>query len=214
MRPGGAGFDIQVADELTGSENVFVRWNGFSRYYRPIYGPFILKLNAETGVVTSRLADGVPISERYLVGGINDIRGFRPRTLGPQILVQSPGEPSALVPLTLGGNLQVVFNTEIEFPLFQRVGISGVVFFDAGNAYNLESKWCNREAGSGVQVSAKVDPCFDFPASLIAGIRTSVGFGFRWFSPIGPLRFEWGIPLDRQPGEDPLVFEFTIGNFF
>ena len=26
----------------------------------------------------------------------------------------------------------------------------------------------------------------------------SVGFGFRWQSPIGPLRFEWGIPLDRR----------------
>ena len=29
-------------------------------------------------------------------------------------------------------------------------------------------------------------------------VTTSVGFGFRWFCPIGPLRFEWGIPLDRR----------------
>ncbi len=58
------------------------------------------------------------------------------------------------------------------------------------------------------------DPCFRFPESLTDGIRRSVGFGFRWFSPIGPLRFEWGIPLDAQVGEQPLVFEFTIGNFF
>jgi outer membrane protein insertion porin family len=49
---------------------------------------------------------------------------------------------------------------------------------------------------------------------LTTGLRKSVGFGFRWFSPIGPLRFEWGIPLDPQLNEDPLVFEFTIGNFF
>jgi len=47
----------------------------------------------------------------------------------------------------------------------------------------------------------------------LGGLRRSVGFGFRWVSPIGPLRFEWGIPLDAQPGEEPLVFEFTIGNF-
>ena len=26
----------------------------------------------------------------------------------------------------------------------------------------------------------------------------SVGFGFRWYSPMGPLRFVWGIPLDRR----------------
>ncbi|MBI4511615.1 MAG: outer membrane protein assembly factor BamA [Deltaproteobacteria bacterium] len=199
---------VEVADKVTASENVFVRYGGFSRYYRPIYGPFVLKLNGEVGVVTSRLPEGVPISERYLVGGINDIRGFRPRSLGPRI--SASGRPDdRLVDQTLGGNLQLIMNTEIEFPLFQRVGISGVVFFDAGNAFNLEPKWCQ-----GRNVSAKIDPCFDFPDSIIHGVRSSVGFGFRWFSPIGPLRFEWGIPLDRQPGENPLVFEFTIGNFF
>ena len=49
----------------------------------------------------------------------------------------------------------------------------------------------------------------------------SVGFGVRWFSPIGPLRFEWGFPLDRRQNpatgeyEDEAVdFQFTIGNFF
>jgi outer membrane protein insertion porin family len=45
-------------------------------------------------------------------------------------------------------------------------------------------------------------------------IRQSAGFGFRWFSPIGPLRFEWGLPLQPLPGEESMVFEFTIGNFF
>jgi outer membrane protein insertion porin family len=205
---------FEVADNFTGSENIFTRWGGFGRYYRPIWGPFILKLNAELGVVTSRLPQGVPITERYIVGGINDVRGFRPRTLSPLILHQNPGEPTELRTLPLGGNMQLIWNSEIEFPLFQRVGISGVVFFDAGNAYNLEEKWCSREASEALQLSRKVNPCFDFPQSLTEGIRRSVGFGFRWFSPIGPLRFEWGIPLDRQPGEEPLVFEFTIGNFF
>jgi outer membrane protein insertion porin family len=31
---------------------------------------------------------------------------------------------------------------------------------------------------------------------------------------MGPLRFEWGFPIDRRPGEDRYVFEFTIGNAF
>ena len=48
----------------------------------------------------------------------------------------------------------------------------------------------------------------------------SVGFGLRWFSPLGPLRFEWGIPLNRRRDslgnyiDQPLDFQFTIGNFF
>ncbi|MFH0898990.1 MAG: outer membrane protein assembly factor BamA [Pseudomonadota bacterium] len=200
---------VEVAESVLGSENVFFRWGGFSRFYRPIIGPFVLKLNAEVGVVTSRKPEGAPISERYFVGGINDIRGFRPHTLGPQIRVPSTRD-DALVPFTLGGNLQLIWNSEIEFPLLQKMGVSGVVFFDAGNAYNLEPKWCSSQNST----SPKFNPCFDFPSSIVNGLRTSVGFGFRWFSPLGPLRFEWGIPLDRQPGEESLVFEFTIGNFF
>jgi outer membrane protein insertion porin family len=203
---------VEIADKFTGSENIFVRYGGFVRHYRPLWGPFVLKLNAEVGVVTSRDPLGVPITERYLIGGINDIRGFRPRSLGPVIRVQQQGEPGqGLGALPLGGNLQLIWNSEIEFPLFKRVGISGVVFLDAGNAYNLEDRYCS---GGDSQISPKYDPCFNFPTSVTEGLRSSVGFGFRWFSPIGPLRFEWGIPLDRQPGEDPLVFEFTIGNFF
>jgi outer membrane protein assembly factor BamA len=34
-------------------------------------------------------------------------------------------------------------------------------------------------------------------------------------SPIGPLRFEWGIPITKvRPTDRSLIFEFTIGNFF
>lgn len=204
----------EVAEEFTGSDNIFFRWGGFMRHYRPLWGPFVLHLNAEVGIVTSREPSGVPIVERYLIGGINDVRGFRPRSLGPLIRVADPDDPSATLGfLPLGGNMQVIWNSEIEFPLFRRVGISGVVFFDAGNAYNLEDRYCPSSEGGTSGISPKFDPCFRFPESIVDGLRSSVGFGFRWFSPIGPLRFEWGIPLDRQPGEEPLVFEFTIGNF-
>lgn len=205
---------FEVADEFTVSQNIFARYGGFTRHYQPLFGPFVLKTNAEIGVTTSRDSLGVPITERYLIGGINDVRGFRPRSLGPQLRVAQPGDiGQPLRNLPLGGNMQLIWNSEIEFPLFKQVGISGVVFLDAGNAYNLEDRYCSGTSGTG-DVSAKFDPCFDFPSSLTEGLRSSVGFGFRWFSPIGPLRFEWGIPLDRQAGEEPLVFEFTIGNFF
>ncbi|MDQ3334732.1 MAG: outer membrane protein assembly factor BamA [Myxococcota bacterium] len=205
----------EYAGDVTGSENKFIRWGGFTRHYRPIWGPFILKLNTELGVTTSTDPLGVPISERYLVGGIYDIRGYAPRSLGPQLLTQPPGDVGqALGSLPLGGNMQIIFNSEVEFPLFKKVGISGVVFFDMGNAYNLEDRYCSGLQRKNSSISIKFDPCFRLPDSLTTGLRKSVGFGFRWFSPIGPLRFEWGIPLDKQRNEDPLVFEFTIGNFF
>lgn len=207
----------EYASQYTGSENKFVRWGGFARHYRPLWGPFVLKLNAELGVVTSTDPLGVPISERYLVGGIYNIRGYAPLSLGPKLRVQDPGDPgNNLRPggIPLGGNMQIIWNSEIEFPLFKKVGISGVVFFDMGNAYNLEDRYCSGLQRKNPSVSIKFDPCFRASESLTEGLRKSVGFGFRWISPIGPLRFEWGIPLDAQAGEDPLVFEFTIGNPF
>ena len=111
-----------------------------------------------------------------------------------------------LLEFNVGGNLQTILNTEIEFPIFEKVGIKGVVFFDAGNAWNTEGRYCGRVPGSAASstLDKSQDPCVKF---ALDGLRTSVGFGFRWFSPIGPLRFEWGIPLRRLPGEDSIVFE-------
>jgi len=133
----------------------------------------------------------VPITERFFVGGIMDVRGFRPRSLGPRIPVLSSPDPNQTIfYFNKGGNKELIFNAEIEFPIFEKVGIKGVVFSDAGMAFD------------------------DSESISLAGLRHSAGFGFRWFSPIGPLRFEWGLPLSPEPGEEPLVFEFTIGNFF
>lgn len=208
----------EYAGAATGSENVFFRWGANSHYYRHLWGPFLLRVNGEVGVTTSTDPLGVPIAERYLIGGIYDVRGFRPRSLGPLLLTgRTPDAPLQALPL--GGNMQVIGNAEVEFPLLKRLQISGVLFFDIGNAYNLEARYCSGLSSVATSLSPKFDPCFRFGSSLTTGLRKSVGFGFRWISPIGPLRFEWGIPLDRQTRpdgdiEDPLVFEFTIGNPF
>ena len=204
---------VEVADPLIASQAVYTRVNGWARFYHPIWGPFIFRLNVEGGLVTSRDPQGVPIYERYFLGGINTIRGFQLFSLGPKVNVLSSQEPSAfLSQFNIGGNLQLILNSEIEFPIFAAVQIKGVIFFDAGNAYNTEiSKYCPSKLAVS-NIPDVFNPCNPYPT--FTNLRYSVGFGFRWNSPIGPLRFEWGIPLNRQPGEDPIVFEFTIGNFF
>jgi outer membrane protein insertion porin family len=200
----------EIADHFLASENVFTRYEGAARFFYPIWGPFVFRLKVEGGLISSRDPHGVPIFERYFVGGIYDIRGFSPRSLGP--VIQSLSQQTQDAPLQsflIGGNMQVLGNAEIEFPIFDKVGIRGVVFADMGNAFNLEDQYCKLRPS---KVDSSKDPCngpFD-----ISAYRESWGFGFRWFSPIGPLRFEWGIPFRTLPGEQPIVFEFTIGNFF
>jgi len=200
----------EVADKVFLSENIFTRYELAFRYFYPVWGPFIFRAKLEGGLIASRDPRGVPIFERYFVGGIYDIRGFAPRSLGPVIHAPGSQAPDALLtPFRIGGNSQVIANAEIEFPLFDKVGIRGVVFTDAGNAFNLEDFYCQLRPDN---VDVSQDPCKK-PWNLEA-YRASWGFGFRWFSPIGPLRFEWGIPFRTLPGEQSMVFEFTIGNFF
>jgi outer membrane protein insertion porin family len=88
------------------------------------------------------------------------------------------------------------------------VGIKGVFFTDAGNTFNLEKSLCGPRPAS---TETSIQPCGVAPYDL----RFSVGFGFRWFSPLGPLRFEWGFPLKpKRPYENTYEFQFTVGNAF
>ena len=200
----------EIADTFMLSQNVFTRYEAVVRAFYPIWGPFVLRVKANAGLISSRDPRGVPIFERYFVGGIYDVRGFPPRSLGPVIRAPSDrAQDSTLRPFLVGGNMNVIGNLEIEFPIFDKVGIRGVVFTDIGNAFNLEGQYCKIRP---FNVDASKDPC-NSPLNFSA-YRQSWGFGFRWFSPIGPLRFEWGIPFRTIPGEQPIVFEFTIGNFF
>ena len=109
----------------------------------------------------------------------------------------------------IGGNLMYYQNLELEFPIIEAVQIRGVVFTDLGNAWNLEELYCDAAPASPFDVT---NPCFG-PGSLF-DVRTSWGFGIRWISPLGPLRFEWGFPFKPLPYEESSLFEFTIGNFF
>ncbi|HEU4580522.1 MAG TPA: outer membrane protein assembly factor BamA [Polyangiaceae bacterium] len=203
----------ELALSALGSTNEFLRTRYTGRFYYPITTGLVLKLNTEAGLITSPSADGVPIFARFFLGGIVDVRGFRFRSIGPRVpLTEStdPNSPPIFNGANIGGNLMFYDNLELEFSILDDVGIKGVVFTDAGNAWNLEGVYCHAGARPLYDV---VDPCFSFPSDLL-NLRTSWGFGLRWFSPLGPLRFEWGFPFKPLPYEETRRFEFTIGNFF
>lgn len=192
---------VEVAPQLLlGSQFVYNRYSAFSRWYFPLFFGIVFKVNASLGYMTG---DDIPISELYYLGGINTVRGYTIHSLSPVKKLATRREPDAFLDdRPVGGDKQVLFNIELEFPIFEKVGIRGVVFYDLGNAF---------APGENYFYFGQTNP-----KGLPLGLFHSFGFGFRWFSPIGPLRFEWGIPLQYRPGIDqpPPVFEFTIGNFF
>lgn len=207
----------EVSAPWLGAETsmAFQRIDLTSRFYRPLPASLVLKLNVQLGWAFGAQG-GVPISERYFPGGIATVRGFRPLSLGPTLRVpgdiSDPG--SATRDIIIGGNKQAIFNLELEFPIIPQANVKGVIFVDAGNAYNENENMFYYDTpsvqhGKGWLIGSRrqIDPPL--------GLYYSFGFGFRWFSPIGPLRFEWGIPIVlHEPDGEPLVFEFTIGNFF
>lgn len=203
----------ELAGKYLGSENEFIRHKFTGRFYYPLFWGVVAKLNTEFGHVTSPSNDGVPIFARFFLGGIYDLRGFEFRSVGPRLPLTTSTDPNSNPypnGANIGGNLQYFQNLELEFPIVESVGLKGVLFTDAGNAWNLEQNYC--KAAQGV-INEETSPCFRGLAS-IKNLRTSYGFGFRWFSPLGPLRFEWGYPFNPLSYEEASQFEFTIGNFF
>jgi outer membrane protein insertion porin family len=202
----------EVAHSALASDNQFVRHRVIGRFYYPLSENIVFKVNTEAGLVTSPSDEGVPLFARFFLGGIFDLRGYRLRTVGPRLPLKSAldeNAPPVANGANVGGNLMYFQNVEIEVPIVQQVGLRGVVFTDLGNNWNLEDVYCSAAPAARYEVT---DPCFS--ASDLLNVRTSWGFGLRWFSPLGPLRFEWGFPFSPLPFEESSVFEFTIGNFF
>ena len=203
---------VEWAAPYIGSDFDFTRYSLASRWYLPLFWKFVFRFNGNVGLIHSNSSKEVSVVHRYYSGGIMDLRGFYPSSIGPRLSMTpttDPNEEPKMHGTIIGGNLKITFNTEIEFPILEMMNIKGVVFFDAGNSFNLEEKWC--QAGSeGRGINKFTNPCNKNPIYL----RTSYGFGIRWISPMGPLRFEWGWPTNRFGGEDKYMFEFTFGNFF
>lgn len=87
----------------------------------------------------------------------------------------------------LGGEVLLIANEELHIRL--GAGFSSLLFCDAGNV------WATlRDVG------------WQF--------STSCGLGFRWFSPFGPLRLDWAIPLNRRPGDPSSTLYFGFGSVF
>ena len=65
----------------------------------------------------------LPVYERFFLGGIDTIRGFKYRNI-------SPRDPKTGD--RIGGNKMMVYNLEYRFPISNDQGLMGLIFFDAG----------------------------------------------------------------------------------
>lgn len=181
-----------------GGDNRFIKADARARWYYSFLkdpnwgGTYTLALGGTLGygVRLTERADGeknLPLFERYFTGGINSVRGFKERSLGPKEQGCDSSIPPVCTDEGVGGDKLAVLNVELMFPVAEKYGIQGVTFFDMGQA-------------------------FGYSESMSFGqFRRSVGVGARWLSPFGPLRVELGFPLNKQSGDETSVLGFSLG---
>jgi outer membrane protein insertion porin family len=192
----GSAQDLSVEVAGLGGEN-FIKAEARERWYYTFlrsksFGDFTYSLGADLayGVGNTGInGDELPLFERYFPGGINSIRGFQPRTLGPfESKKNTRGQIFSTTPV--GGTSQIILNNEVIFPIVQGIGLKGVVFVDAGNAYGGDQN------------------------NIIDDARYSAGGGVRWLSPLGPLRVELGFPFNVQQHDQKQLIGFSFGGPF
>ena len=171
------GISIEYAG--LGGDISFAKYMLESGWYFPLFKGLVGFVHGKTGYV-HQIDDSLflPDYEKCYLGGINSIRGFDYRGIH---LEDEEGNKA-------GAERMVQFNLEIGFPIAEKQGLRGVVFYDAGNVYD-----------HGID---------------LGDVRQSAGYGIRWNSPFAPIRIEYGYILDRREDEGQGRWEFTMGGAF
>ena len=164
-----------------GGNTSFTKTDVSASWYYSLPLETVLGLYGKAGYLSSNDGSKVPIYERYTLGGMGTLRGQR--DIGPR--QDSAGNSVETGGDLIGGLTWMGYSVEFVFPLIRNAGMKGVLFYDTGNAW---------ESG------------YDF-----GNMRQTAGVGVRWYSPIGPLRLEYGFVLDQRAGESGGRFEFTLG---
>jgi outer membrane protein insertion porin family len=125
--------------------NNFIKTSLEASYYHPLYWKLVGHVRGFIGYGDS-FGDTpyLPVQERYYLGGINTLRGFKNFSVGPKLSPYAANQ---------GGNKAFYIQNEIIFPIYEPLRLRGLVFFDTGNAFgeNQPFEWDVRY-GAGVGV--------------------------------------------------------------
>jgi len=150
-----------------------------SSWYFPIWDVTTIHVRGRLGSLTGLFDKKVPLYQRFYIGGLDTVRGISYGKAGP---LDINGE-------AIGGEKMAIVNLEYIFPIVQEYKFKGLVFADAGHAW-------------------------DKGGTIFSDLRYTAGAGIRWFSPFGPIRIEYGFNFRKKPGESMGKVEFGFGSAF
>ncbi len=183
----------EMGGGVLGGDDSFVKYTWDSNYFTPVFWELVFHWRGEIGYIHDNFGSGdIPIFERFYLGGIENVRGYSSRKISPR---DSESDDR------IGGNKEIFMNFELLFPINEEFGLVGVGFFDMGNAW---------DDGEHYFYDTKQENGDD----LLLGMYKSIGAGLRWYSPMGPIRVEYGYALDELKDSGRHKVEFSMGQFF
>src|SRR5438093_8095630 len=182
------GATVEPVGGLLGGDFNFVRLVADGRFYLPLVGGLLGATRFRLGTAEPYTRhDAVPLFERFYAGGIDSVRGYGRRRIGPRAERKDFfGRVISTTPI--GGRTLAEASVELRHPITEKLGAA--VFLDGGQV-NLQS--------------------FDFP---IDSLRYGAGFGVRYRSPVGPLRVDLGFPFQPPDGDQRWQVHVSLGSKF
>jgi outer membrane protein insertion porin family len=203
-----------------GGDSRFVRAIASARYYHPLTDDFIGMLKVQGGHMAAFGDRKLRVLDHFYMGP-DLVRGFAPSGIGPR---DRNGDSGANA---VGGTTYLGTTAEVTFPIFgipREIGLRGAVFADAGTLFGYKGKKQINLNGNGTYDC--VDPGNTrFQSECLSvrdekAIRSSIGAGLLWASPLGPIRFDYAYALTRVKngalggGDRTQAFRFSGGASF
>jgi outer membrane protein insertion porin family len=173
-----------------GGDSRFIKTTTDVKYYREITDNFVGLLHGQAGYV---YGPDLRIIDNFFMGP-DLVRGFALSGMGPRDSSYDTSNNA------LGGTSYIGASSEVQFPLFglpREAGLKGAFFADAGTIFGF--------TGSTSNVKLVGDD---------AAIRTSLGTGLIWASPIGPIRLDFAWPITKNDYDQTQIFRFVAGTTF
>ncbi|QHQ34717.1 outer membrane protein assembly factor BamA [Algicella marina] len=194
-----AGFIFRLEQDIAGlADTSYSKTVASAQVYTSLFDEeVVLSAEAEGGVLVG-FDDESRLSDRFVLGG-DDFRGFARGGLGPRDRCTGCGSAGGDIDDALGGNMFAVARLEASFPIGfpEEYGIYGGLFADVGTVWGLY----DRDGVSGT---------IDDGAKL----RSSIGASIFWDSALGPLRFNYAVPINSEDGDEFERFRLTIDTRF
>ena len=168
---------IEYAGGIIGGNVNFTRYIVDGRWYKLLFWELVLAVHGSGGYITGfGETPGVPIYEKFFMGGTDTVRGYDERKVGPRDRSETP----------LGGRVMSYGNLELRYPIIGP--LMGVIFADAGATWNRTDEINHEDIATSIGFGIR----FTITGALMLRIDYGYGFKEEWAASGGRLHFNLG----------------------